>query len=108
MKSYLEASYGVLDQLDRQYGSMLVIPNHKMVIQPLLSSELGPFEVGLASKPDLRAKFGRISKSFVSFLVGKSSKIHRKTRFFGFSRMRLPRPRAAQGELRDAACRAWA
>ena len=35
-------------------------------------------------------------------------KNHRKTRFFGFSRMRLPCPRAAQEELRDATCRVWA
>ena len=43
-KLCLEASYGSLNQLDREYGHLLVSHNNRLPIQLLLSSEIGRFE----------------------------------------------------------------
>ena len=44
LKSCLEASYGSLNQLDREYGHLLVSHNNRLPIQLLLSSEIDRFE----------------------------------------------------------------
>ena len=51
-----------------------------------------------------QAGWPRICYIFSWKIIKKPS----KTWIFGFSRMRLPLPRAAQSELRDATCRVWA
>ena len=52
-KSYLEASYGPGNLLNREYWSQLLWDNSRLFNQLLLRSELGPFELQSIEKMNL-------------------------------------------------------
>ena len=68
-KSYLEASSGPGDLLNRKYWSQLLWDNNRLPNQLLLSSELGWFELQIIEIREFP------SKSLIDFLYENSRKL---------------------------------